>query len=184
MTTQTTPIMNIALTNLHKYVAGQLDFTWLALPATSEEIAAAYDKIQVSHDNKIYYSCEGPMEEAFISDYECDFYNIGEYENIDSLNEMAEEIADLDEDQQEIVKALINDCYSLEEALKVAPECIYWHDCDNMTDVARAMIEEYGDLDRIPEDLRDYFDYEAYGNNLETAGHFIATDNGYIEVIE
>ena len=67
MTTQTTPIMNIALTNLHKYVAGQLDFTWLALPATSEEIAAAYDKIQVSHDDKIYYSCEGPMEEAFIS---------------------------------------------------------------------------------------------------------------------
>ena len=49
-------MMNIALTNLGQYNEGILNFTWLSLPATEEEIAEAFDKIQVSHDDKHYYS--------------------------------------------------------------------------------------------------------------------------------
>ena len=188
--------MSIALTNLGKYNEGILDFVWLNLPATDDEIAAAFDKIEVSHDDTHYYSdgrgrvvsfddpemC-GEYEEFFITDYECDFYRVSEYENLDSLNEMAETIDDLQDYEMDIVKALIDDGYTLEQALDAKDDCIYWDDCDSMTDVAYRMLDEYGDLDRIPEDLRDYFDYEAYGRNLETGGHFISTDTGYIEVL-
>lgn len=168
-------MMNIALTNLGMYVEGTLNYTWLSLPATEEEIQAAYKKINVAPNTR--------YEEAFITDYECDYYQIGEYENIEELNEMAEEVENLKDYEQEIVKALLNDGYTLEQALELKDDCFYYEGCDNMTEVAERYIEETGLLDRIPEDLRDYFDYEAYGNNMETSGHFIATDNGYIEVI-
>ena len=182
MTTQTNPIISIALTNLHKYVAGTLDYTWLNLPATSEEIAAAYDRIQVSHDGKMFYSYDGPMEEAFITDYECDFYKVGEYENIEKLNAMAEEIDALEEYERDIVKALINEGFSLEEALEKKDDCVFY-EADSMADVAEQLLEETGALNQIPENLRYYFDFEAYGRDLEIEGHWIATDNGYIEVI-
>ena len=183
MTTQNTPIIAIALTNLHKYVAGTLDFTWLNLPATPEEIAAAYDRIQVCHDDKMFYSADGPMEEAFITDYECDFYQVGEYESITKLNEMAEEIDALADYERDIVKALINDGYSLEEALEKKDDC-YYYEASSMADVAEQILEETGALDQIPENLRWYFDFEAYGRDLELEGHWIATDNGYIEVVD
>lgn len=188
--------MSIALTNLGKYNEGILDFVWLNLPASDDEIAAAFDQIEVSHDDTHYYSdgrgrvvnfddpemC-GEYEEFFITDYECDFYRVSEYENLNSLNEMAETIDNLQDYEMDIVKALIDDGYTLEQALDAKDDCIYWDDCDSMSDVAYRMIDKYGDLDRIPEDLRDYFDYEAYGRNLETGGHFIPTDTGYIEVL-
>lgn len=182
MTTSTNKVMSIALTNLHKYVCGVLDFTWLDLPASPEEIQAAFDKIQVSHGDKKYYSSESIMEEAFITDYECDFYNVGEYESIEKLNEMSEEIDALEDYEKEIVKALINDGYSLEEALEKKDDC-YYYEGDNMTEVAENYAEETGLLESIPENLRYYFDFERFGRDMELEGHWIQTDNGYIEVV-
>lgn len=181
MTTQ--PIINIALTNLHQYVCGTLNFTWLALPATAEEIAKAHDAIKVSHDGVNYYDGTGcPMEEAFITDYECDFYNVGEYESIEKLNDMAEKIQALEDHEADIVKALINDGYSLEEALEKYEDC-YFYEGDTMAEVAENYAEETGLLDSIPENLRYYFDFEAYGRDMELEGHWIQTDNGFIEVV-
>ena len=180
MTTQ--PIINVALTNLHQYTCGTLNFTWLSLPATSEEIATAFDAIQVSHDGVNYFDHGQIMEEMFITDYECDFYNIGEYENLDRLNEIAEAVADLQGYERDILKALINEGYSLEEALEKKDDC-YYYEADSMADVAEQLLEETGALDRIPDNLRYYFDYEAYGRDLELDGHWIATDNGFIEVV-
>ena len=185
--------MKIALTNLGKYNEGILDFTWLTLPATDEEIAAAFDKIEVSHDNIHYYSdgmgrvtttdIYGEYEEYFITDYECDFYDVGEYENIDRLNEIAQTIDDLDEYEQEIVKALMSDGFSLDEAIEKKDDCIYWSDCDSMTDVAYRYIDETCMFEGMPDLLTRYFDYESFGRDLGLDGHWVATDNGYIEVI-
>ena len=186
--------MNIALTNLGKYNEGVLDFVWLTLPATSEEIAKAFDQIQVSHDDIHYYSdglghvaknnYYGEYEEFFITDYECDYMDIGEYDNLEDLNEIAETVENLAEYEQTIVKALLDDGYSLEQALDQKDDCVLYNDCDSMTDVAYYCAEEYGILDRIPDELQQFFDFEAYGRYLETSGHWISTNDGYIEVIE
>lgn len=170
-----TSLMKVALTNLGQYVEGILNYTWLELPATEEEIEAAYKKINVAPNTR--------YEEAFITDYECDFYQIGEYESISTLNEMAEKLEELEDYEQEIVKALINEGYDLEEALEKKDDCIVWDDCEDMTDVAYRYAEETGLLDSIPENLRNYFDYEAFGRDMSFEGHYIKTDNGYIEVI-
>jgi hypothetical protein len=73
--------IRIALTNLGKYNEGELLYTWLDLPATDEEISEAFEEIQVAPNTR--------YEEHFISDYEAPF-EIGEYANIERLNEVAE----------------------------------------------------------------------------------------------
>jgi len=182
-------ILNVALTNLGMYNEGTLNFTWLSLPCSDEELAEAFDKIRVSHDDKHYFDkwhCN-EYEEYFITDYESDFFNIGEYENIERLNEMAERIAELDESEQEIVKALLDGwCNDLEQCIDKVGDCIVYNDCNDMTDVAYQVCEEqYFDLfnnnDSI---LSRYFDYEAFGRDLALEGNFIGTDTGYIEVLD
>lgn len=168
-------IMNIALTNLGQYVEGTLNFTWLSLPATIEEIQEAHKKIQVAPNTR--------YEEAFITDYECDFYEVGEYESVEALNEIAEKIEELDEDEQFIVKALMNDGYGLDEALDIYEDCRLWTDCNDMTDVAYQLVDECGLLNGVPEQLQNYFDYEAYGRDLGFEGHWIETEKGMLEVI-
>lgn len=171
--------MKIALTNLGKYNEGILDYVWLDLPATEEEIEEAFKKIGVGpepDENGNYY------EEFFITDYECEFYEVGEYESLEALNEIAETLDDLDDYDKEIVKALLNEGYTLEDAIDAAPDCIVYADCDDMADVAYRMYEE-GLLGEIPDHLINYIDWEAYGRDLSYDGHWIATNDGYIEVI-
>ena len=178
--------MKVALTNLGKYNEGILDYVWLDLPATADEIAAAFDNIEVSHDDIHYYSdglghvamtdYYGEFEEYFITDYECDFYNIGEYESLDSLNEIAEQIDGLLDYEQEIVKALMSEGYSLEDALNNYEDVIVYSGCDNMTDVAYEYIEESGMFNGIPDCITNYFDYEAFGRDLSFDGHWFEVD--------
>jgi antirestriction protein len=56
-------------------------------------------------------------------------------------------------------------------------EDAYHGEYDDFTDFAQNLMEESGDLDQIPANLRFYFDFEAYGRDLsfdffESNGHF------------
>ena len=170
--------MEICLTNLGKYNEGELVFTRLVLPATTEEIYAAYDEIGVA---------EGTMyEETFISDYETDIngLEIREYANIDDLNELAEELENFDEYELEAFGAMLEYGYATDEALQKVQDGEYrlYDGCYSMADVAEMYAEETGLLSSIPDDLRYYFDFEAYGRDMDHNGHFAETDSGYIEI--
>ena len=148
-------MMNIYLTNLGKYNEGELVGEWVQLPISNEELQKVFERIGINEE----------YEEYFITDYECDFYEIGEYENIDTLNEIAEKIDNLDEEQEQVVKVLMSECgYDLDGAIEKAESGDYriYSDCDSMTDVAYAVVEEYGYLDNVPETVARYFDYEAF----------------------
>ena len=171
--------MEICLTNLGKYNEGELVFTRLVLPATTEEIYAAYDEIGVA---------EGTMyEETFISDYETDIngFEIREYANIDDLNELAEELENFDEYELEAFGAMLEYGYATDEALQKVQDGEYrlYDGCYSMADVAEMYADETGLLSSIPDDLRYYFDFEAYGRDMDHNGHFAETDSGYIEIL-
>ena len=171
-------MLNIYLTNLGKYNEGILQGEWVELPITDEELEKVFERIGINEE----------YEEYFITDFESDFgYHVNEYDNLDELNEIAEKIEDIDEDQGEIVKALIHDLgYTVDEAIdKITDgDYIIWSDCDSMTDVAYKMVEEYGYLNDIPENVARYFDYESYGRDIGIEGTFIFMDNGdCVEVI-
>lgn len=164
-------MMNIYLTNLGKYNEGELIGEWVQLPISNEELQAVFKRIGINEE----------YEEYFITDYECDFYEIGEYESISTLNEMAEKFDDLDEEQEQVVKVLMSECgYDLDGAIEKAESGDYriYTDCNDMTDVAYAVVEECDYLRNVPETVARYFDYEAFGRDLGIEGSFHFLDNG------
>ena len=75
-------MMNIFITNLGKYNEGELIGEWATLPISEKELQELFERIGINEE----------YEEYFITDYECDFYEVGEYENIKTLNEIAEKM--------------------------------------------------------------------------------------------
>ena len=62
-------------------------------------------------------------------------------------------------------------------------EYIIYSECHDMTDVAYQVVENCGYLDQIPKNLQYYFDYEAFGRDLNIEGDFIAVNGGIVEII-
>ena len=171
---------SIFVTNLGKYNEGALVGEWLALPADEDDIKACLDRIGINEN----------YEEYFITDYDdytdFDLYErFGEYSSIERISDFVAEIEDLDADDYKIVAALVGEGYELEEAIeKLTDGSIYTYGGDSMAEVAENMLDDYGELAQIPEHLRDYFDFDAYGTMLETTGHWVAYDGGYIEILD
>lgn len=169
-------MMNIYLTNLGKYNEGELIGEWVELPVSHEELQKVFERIGINEE----------YEEYFITDYECDFYEVGEYESLDTLNEIAERIEELGEEESEVVKALMSELgYTLNEAIDKVNSGDYriYSDCDDMTDIAYQVVEECGYLNNVPDNVARYFDYESFGRDLGIEGTYIFTDdNNAIEI--
>lgn len=170
-------MLKIYLTNLGKYNEGELIGEWIELPCTDDELEAVKGRIRISDEpdeNGNFY------EEYFITDYETDIHGltVGEYDNLEELNELAETLENLDEYEKEIIEAMISEGYTLEDAMDRKDDCMIYWNCNNMADVAEEYAEEVGLLDSIPENLRLYFDFEAFGRDMSFEGHFVFTDQG------
>lgn len=169
-------MMNVYLTNLGKYNEGELIGEWVELPVSQEELQKVFERIGINEE----------YEEYCITDYECDFYEVGEYESLDALNEMAERIEELDEEESEVVKVLMSELgYTLDEAIDKVNSGDYtiYSDCDDMTDIAYQVVDECGYLNNVPDNVARYFDYESFGRDLGIEGTYIFTDdNNAIEI--
>ena len=72
----------------------------------------------------------------------------------------------------------------MEQALDEVRQGNYriYYNCDNMEDVAYQVVNDCGLLDGVPEEVKIYFDYEAYGRDMEINGTFIQIDNSFVEL--
>ena len=89
-------------------------------------------------------------------------------------------MGELNEEAQKVAKAIMNDLgYNLEEATRIANnnDYIIYYDCNDMTDIAHQIVEECRYLDNVPDNVAKYFDYEAYGRDLQIEGNFIFLKN-------
>lgn len=100
------------------------------------------------------------------------------------LNELADAVELFDNDELEVLGALIDDGYDTEQAIKAVENKDYtlYSDGHTMEDVAIVYCDECGMLNGVPENLRYYFDYEAYGRDMEMEGTFLKVSNGYVEI--
>ena len=171
-------MLRIYLTNLGKYNEGMLVGEWVDLPVSEEELEKVFNRIGINDE----------YEEYFITDYESDIdgVKVGEYENIDDLNELAEALEDLDSEEENVLSVMLEDGCTFEEALKKIKDRDYmvYYNCDSMEDVAYQVVEESGLLDGVPEKVARYFNYEAYGRDLEIEGTFYQINNAYIEIFK
>lgn len=166
-------MLKIYVTNLSKYNEGALVGEWVNL--LCEGLEEVLDKI--SNNGK---------DELFISDYETDISNlkISEYDDILQLNEIAEEIDNLSDDEVIALQAYLEQYNDIEQALEEVRQGNYriYYDCDNMEDVAYQVVNDCGLLDGVPEEVKRYFDYEAYGRDIDIERTFIQVDNNIIEL--
>lgn len=164
------------VTNLGLYNEGVLCGEWVTFPIDEDEQEKLFDRIHIDEEH----------EEYFMTDYDSDIdlYSIyGEYVSIEKLNELAEEIDSLDSFEEEIVEALMSNGYSLEQAINQKDDVMVYRDCSDMTDVAEQYAEETGLLNSIPENLRNYFDFEAFGRDMSFEGEFIFFGSDCFEVL-
>lgn len=173
------------ITNLGKYNEGELVGEWVKFPTTAEELKKVFNRIGIGQKDDFGQ----PYEEWFITDYDCYvgalYDKLGEYENLDELNYLASKLEEMGEGEyaqfqaamevgdhsgslQEIINLTDNlDCYDLYPSIQ------------DYDDLGRYYIDEL-DAMQVPEHLRNYIDYEAYGRDvaLEESGDF--TDLGYV----
>lgn len=116
--------------------------------------------------------------EPFINDYETDVdgLEISEYDDISELNELAEELAGLDEYDVEKIGAIMEaHGGTLREALDNIDNYTFYRGM-TLEDVAYQLVDECYDL---PEFAMRYFDYAAFARDLGFDG-YTETDNGVI----
>ena len=165
------------ITNLGKYNEGELVGETLKFPTSPQEVQALLKHIGV---DGIRY------EEFFITSFDGDVLGLydylGEYENLDELNHLACLLSELDQGELEKFEAALNigthtssvaDIINLVQNL----DCFeFYPDIETEEDLGRYWAEDL----RIPAELKDYFDYEAYGRDvsINEGGHF--APGGYI----
>lgn len=163
-----TALLKVFVTNLGKYNEGELIGEWVSFPVDESELEEALERIGINEQ----------YEEYFITDYETelDGLNVDEYSNISELNELAAQLADLDEYDLEKVGAII-EAYGadLQEAIDNIDDYTYYSGM-SLEDVAFEIVEECYNL---PEFAKTYFDYAAFARDLSFDG-YTETENGVI----
>ena len=173
------------ITNLGKYNKGFLVGEWVKFPTTAEELKKVFERIGIGAKDDFGQT----YEEWFITDYDCyvdGLYDLlGEYANLDELNYLASKLDDMSQDEYERFQAAMeigNHTGSIQELINLTEnlDCYdVYPDIHDHDDLGRYYIEEL-DAMQVPEHLRNYIDYEAYGRDiaLEESGQF--TDLGYV----
>ena len=165
------------ITNLGKYNEGELVGETLEFPTSPQEVQALLKHIGV---DGIRY------EEFFITSFDGDVLGLydylGEYENLDELNHLACLLSELDQGELEKFEAVLHtgahtssvaDIINLTQNL----DCFeFYPEIENEEDLGRYWAEDLP----IPEELKDYFDYKAYGRDISIneGGHM--APGGYV----
>ena len=173
------------VTNLGKYNEGELVGEWVKFPTTAEEMKKVFDRIGIGQKDDFGQ----PYEEWFITDYDCYvdglYDKLGEYESLDELNYLASKLDEMSQGEYEQFQAAMeigDHSGSVQEIINLTEnlDCYdVYPDIHDYDDLGRYYIDEL-DAMQVPEHLKNYIDYEAYGRDiaLDESGDF--TSFGYV----
>lgn len=170
------------ITNLGKYNEGELIGKWIEFPIADDEFQEVMKEIGCN-----YYDEDGNehitgYEEYFFTDWETDFdSDFGEYESIDRMNEIAENLDGWDEDTFNAACEI----WDIDEVMQYDSDDFILHsNVDDNYDLGYLYAVECCCVDfQNNETLKNYFDFEAYGRDIayEVNGGF--TQYGFIEKV-
>ncbi len=152
-------MIRIALTNLKKYNEGELIYEWVELPCED------FDEVLNSIGNP---------EEYFISDYECEIPHISihEYENLDELNELAENLCTLQSYELKTIQAIMEvEGSDVEEAYDIVKDgrC-FFYEANDFEEFIDLMIDD-GFFGEITEEVKEFLDYDKLTNHFKNYGY-------------
>ena len=176
--TKVKTILSVWIGSLGDYNAGILRGQWFDLDDYDlDELTAAVEELTNDGQN-----------DYFIADSMSDYrVEVSEYENLESLYEKYNIVKDIideyDENAADVIAAYTN---NISDDLNNISgyEFYFYSDCYTMADVAFEYLDQTGGLDEMPEHLRNYFDYDSYGRDMEIEGNFYYAGGGvYIEIV-
>lgn len=173
--------MEIFITDLAAYNNGYLIGEWVSLPMDEDKLKAKIDEIlsigaEACGDNE--------HDEIFLTDYECDYLEIAEFDNPFKLNEMAEQADGLNEHELKMVGFLLRNglVKDFEEALEKYENVII-HEDSTMEDIAYDFVNECYNLKDLPAIIANNIDYESIGREMEMDGRYFEEDGDIYEYL-
>ena len=160
-------MLKIYLTNLGKYNEGEMVGEWVTLPVN--DFKPILNKIGINEQ----------YEEWFITDYEAPF-SIGEYDNIEELNNIAKISQDFSDIDWLAFKEYIDNGYNKEEAFqKVSNHDYFYVEGATEKEFGINLVEEMGGIENMSrEELEMYFDYDSFGNSSIINGSYHRVKDG------
>jgi len=132
-------------------------------------------------DNFLNKYFDGGEDERIIVD--CDDFAFDELEDLYSINEFVQLIED-ENVNHSCAQAILNWTQDMQYAINIIKnqEYYFYEGTHNMGDVAYEYLEEGRLISELPENVLDmYFDYDAFGRDMEINGSFTDCDDGIIE---
>lgn len=160
MTTTTTAPIRIYVASLSDYNAGRHLGRWIDIDADTTG-----DDVRLEIAEMLSKSTEELAEEWAVHDYEAPFRIDSEWPDLDELCRAAEAI-----EYHGAAFALAMDNFStVDEAIQACKDN-YSGEWDSLDDFAADYAESSGMLDSVPEQIINYFDFEAFGRDMELGG--------------
>ena len=163
-------MISIFITDLSAYNEGFLSGKWITLPLPQEQLLQALS--EVLSDGEIASGTDN-HEEVFITDYDA-LIEIGEYDNIQRLNELAEAMESFPDDDLLKLRFLSYEGYNEREVIDNGLDSyevdIYdFRDNNSFTDTFELLASDFVDeglFGEIPKSLEYYIDYSAIARDL------------------
>lgn len=168
------------VTNAGKHSEGQLVGETLKFPTTAQDVEALLKRIGV--DGVRY-------QEIFITSFDGDvlglYDHLSEYENLDELNHLACLLSELTSSELETLETVLDSgdhCSSVRDIINLTQnlDCYgFYPGVSDEETLGRIYVDDLEMLD-VPDQVKPYFDYEAYGRDacIHENGHF--APGGYV----
>ena len=154
---------------LASYNAGRLHGTWI-------EVDGDVDDLQEAIQTMLASSPEPDAEEWAIHDFEgFGEVHIQEYTSLGRLCEMAELIREHGDLATHVIDHFGDDVDAARQALADEYQGRY----DSLEDYAHQFMEETGQLTSIPDNLRNYIDFESMGKDFDLNGDIFTIETGH-----
>ena len=164
-TTTETVTPRIYVACLASYNSGVLHGKWIDAAQDADDIHAEIQAMLAKSPEPI-------AEDWGLHDYEgFGSVRLSEYEDIAHVAEMAALIVE----HGDLAAEVIAHTSSVDEAREMLDEQ-YQGAFKNLEDWAEQYMDDTGALNGLPENLRNYFDYEAFARDAELGGNIIAID--------
>lgn len=160
--------MEVCIVDLREYGPREKIGGWFSCPVNME---AVKERLGLG-DNHGEYG---------IYDYNLPF-KIDEYITLEELNRLCQMVIELEPHMQDDLEELLACGYRLEELYDKKDDITFYPGYDSMEDLAYYLVDDCGILGEIPDKVRLYFDYEAYGRDLEINGTFVVGKHGIYQL--
>jgi len=178
-------MLKVYLTDLEAYNNGALVGKWIELPMSEDELNQELKEVLEQGKQTVNgYN----HEEYFITDYEWEdisIFEVGEYSSLIKLNEQIEQLQELNQEQLKAVEFLLDEqlVKDMAEAIEKVDDVIIYQD-QSMCDIAYNLIEECYSTDNIPSIISHHIDYKAIGDDLLLDGsYFVGNDGDIIKYV-